>query len=189
VTVAASVIAELPARVRDSLASPDDVKLVFGSVHAGDAANVIPSHCVLRASVRTPSLDVWESLPDLIDATLRDVLRGTDADHTLRYTHGVPPVVNDPAVIATVEAAVKRELGEEAISPAVQSWGGDDFAWFTRRRPGAYLRLGVHDPDSAGPKLDLHAGLFDVDERSIGVGVRLLTAVAQTHFAQSAAGS
>ena len=183
VTIAATIVTELPIRVREALESPDDVKMVFGSIHAGDAANVIPAHCTLRASVRTPSLDVWESLPDLVDGTLRDVLRDTGAEHDLVYTHGVPPVSNDPAIISVVEAAAKAELGDDAVTPAIQSWGGDDFAWFTRRIPGAYIRLGVHDPTSPNGQLDLHAGHFDVDEGSIGIGVRLLTAVTRSYFA------
>ena len=61
-----------------------------------------------------------------------------------------------------------------------QSWGGDDFAWFTREVPGTYVRLGVRDP--AGPTLDLHAGHFDVDERSIALGVRLLVGTVHEHF-------
>jgi amidohydrolase len=182
ITIAGSIVNELPGLVRSALSSPDLVKVVFGSIHAGDAANVVPSHCHIRASVRTPSLDVWETLPGLIDASLRDLLGDTGADYVLDYTHGVPPVVNDPAVIGVAEAAVKAELGERAVAPAVQSWGGDDFAWFTRQRPGAYLRLGVHDPTTEGPMLDLHAGHFDVDERSIPVGVRLLTSVVASYF-------
>ena len=89
-------------------------------------------------------------------------------------------------MIATVEAATKGELGEEAITPAIQSWGGDDFAWFGRHCAAAYIRLGVHDPASNGPRLDLHAGHFDVDERAVAVGVRLLTSVARTYFGTAA---
>jgi len=36
----------------------------------------------------------------------------------------------------------------------------------------------VHDPTSTAPRLDLHAGSFDVDERAIGNGVRVLTTTA-----------
>jgi metal-dependent amidase/aminoacylase/carboxypeptidase family protein len=58
----------------------------------------------------------------------------------------------------------------EAMLPTVQSWGGDDFAWYLREVPGTFIRLGVHDPDSGRPHLDLHVGNFDVDERAISVG-------------------
>ncbi len=181
VRVAARVVEQLPARVAELLGGPDVVRLVFGAVHAGDAPNVIPGHCELRASVRTPSLEIWERLPEAVELALREVLDGTGAEHRLAYTHGVPPVVNDAGVVGLVERAATEELGSAAITAAEQSWGGDDFAWFTRQVRGAYVRLGVHDPGVAVP-LDLHAGHFDVDERSIALGVRLLVATVREFF-------
>ncbi len=49
--------------------------------------------------------------------------------------------------------------------------------------PGAYLRLGTHHPDRPAP-LDLHAGHFDVDERAIGIGVRLLVGIVEEELRQ-----
>lgn len=181
ITIAARVITELPARVAAQLADPSQVKLVFGAVRGGDAANVVPSSLELKASVRTPSSDVWEQLPDLVGRALGDLLDGTGAEHDLDYTHGVPPVVNDVSVTRVIRRAVHAEFGASAIVEATQSWGGDDFAWFTREVPGAYVRLGVHDP-ARSERLDLHAGHFDVDERSIALGVRLMVATVREHF-------
>jgi amidohydrolase len=186
VTLAARIVAELPARVTAASGGSDAVKMVFGAIHAGDAANVIPSSCELRASVRTPLLDVWESLPDVVARELDGLLSGTGAEFELDYTHGVPPVVNDAEIIEVIRRAAHRTIGEGSVRAAVQSWGGDDFAWFTREIAGAYVRLGVHDPDGGGPKLDLHAGRFDVDERSIAVGVRLMVDVVREFFADPA---
>ena len=56
---------------------------------------------------------------------------------------------------------------------APQSLGGDSFAWYLEEVPGSYARLGVHDP-SRGEQLDLHSSVFDVDERAIEIGVRVL---------------
>jgi amidohydrolase len=92
------------------------------------------------------------------------------------YAHGVPPVVNDPGFTALVASAAADELGTGVVTEAPQSWGGDDFAWYLRQVPGTYVRLGTHDPADPGPRLDLHAGHFDVDERAIAIGVRLLVA-------------
>jgi len=55
--------------------------------------------------------------------------------------------------------------------------GGDSFAWYLEKVPGAYARLGVHAPSSEH-RLDLHSGSFDVDERCIGYGVQLLVLTA-----------
>jgi len=189
VTLAARIVTDLPGRVAARVAHLDQdeamlVKLVFGAVHAGDAANVIPTHCVLKASIRTPSLPVWDELPIVVEDELRSLIEGSGATLHVEYTHGVPPVVNDGDVTGIVRDAAAAAFGADSVEAVHQSWGGDDFAWFTREVPGTYVRLGVRAPD--GPTLDLHAGHFDVDERSIAIGIRLLTATVQHFFADRA---
>lgn len=191
ISVAARVIAELPSQVASRLRSlgrghpgtdPADglVKIVFGAVHAGDAANVIPTHAELRASVRTPSLEVWEVLPELVPEVVADLVDGVE--HQVEYVHGVPPVVNAPEVNALVRRAAAAGPSPVAVVEAPRSWGGDDFAWLARAVPGAYVRLGVHDPAWGAERLDLHAGRFDVDERAIAVGVQVLVGAVHAFF-------
>jgi amidohydrolase len=184
VAVAARIVAELPVRVAARLDDPAEVKLVFGAIHAGDAANVIPTHCQLKASIRTPSLPIWERLPELVREELDAIVVTSGAvvaTASVDYTHGVPPVVNDAAVTDTLRRAAVDVVGAEAVLTVEQSWGGDDFAWFTREIAGTYVRLGVRTP--GGVTLDLHAGHFDVDERAIDLGVRLLVGAVHRHFA------
>jgi amidohydrolase len=171
VALAGRLISELPGRVGARVGG-GEVKVGFGAVHGGDAANVIPTHCRLKVSIRTPSLPVWETLPDIVDEETRAIVAGTGAGIEIEYTHGVPPVVNDAAVTEVMRRAAASTA--KSVVPVEQSWGGDDFAWFTRIVPGSYVRLGVRTP--GGPTLDLHAGHFDVDERAIDMGVRLLAA-------------
>jgi amidohydrolase len=77
------------------------------------------------------------------------------------------------------EAAADRVLGPESITPAAQSLGGEDFAWYLDSIPGALARLGTRTPGSAAD-FDIHQAVFDVDERAIGMGVRLMAATALT---------
>ncbi|MFP5322852.1 MAG: amidohydrolase [Acidimicrobiia bacterium] len=178
VHLAARVVTELPARVRAAVGETP-FKLVFGAVHAGAAPNVIPASAELRAVIRTPSADLWTALPEVVEAELAALVTDERAAVEVTHTRGVPPVVNDPGAVEAAEIAVRRRLGGDAVVAAPQSWGGDDFAWYTQQVPGAYLRLGTHDPDDDGPMLDLHAGHFDVDERAIAIGVRVLVAVVE----------
>ena len=175
----ARIVAELPARVQASIGDAGLVKLVFGSIRAGDAPNVIPTHAELRGSVRTPSITAWNGLPEVVRSQLAAIC-GDDERLTweVDYVQGVPPVVNHPGATELVRDVANRELGEDAVTATAQSWGGDDFAWYLREVPGSFVRLGIHDPDAGRPHLDLHAGHFDVDERAIDVGVRLLAAAA-----------
>lgn len=173
--LAARLVTEVPLLV--SAATVDaEVKLVFGAIHGGDAANVIPTWVQLRASARTPSLDAWEMLEANVRTAIDEVVASTEADVSIDYVRGVPPTVNDASVVSMLRAAASGVVGIDRIVEAEQSWGGDDFAWLTREVPGAYVRLGVHSP--GGPQLDLHAGEFDVDEGAIEIGVRLLVAAA-----------
>ncbi len=181
VQVAARVVTELPERVA-GLVGEDAVRLVFGAVHAGSAANVIPAECTLRGTVRTPDAEAWERLPQVVAAQLDDLLAGTGAGHELAYTQGVPPVVNDAGMIDLVRRVAGETLGEGAVGEAEHSWGGDDFAWYGRRVPIAYVRLGVRTPGAPGPELDLHAGHFDADEDAIGVGIRVAVGAAHRFF-------
>ena len=181
VSLAARLVVELPGLVADELARIDpaaaDVKLVVGAIHGGDAANVVPTSCELRASVRTPSPDAWERLEGAVRSAVGRVVDGSGATVTIEHVHGVPPTVNDAGVVERIRRALGTIEGAEVVE-AERSWGGDDFAWYTREVPGAYVRLGTHDPTSGAARLDLHAGLFDVDERAIGLGTRLMIAVA-----------
>jgi amidohydrolase len=76
-------------------------------------------------------------------------------------------------------AAAERVLGNDAVASTPQSLGGEDFAWYLESVPGSLARLGTRVPGSADD-FDIHQPAFDVDERAIGIGVRLMAAAALT---------
>jgi amidohydrolase len=84
-------------------------------------------------------------------------------------------VVNDPRAVALMRAAALDTVGHDRVVVTPQSMGGEDFGWFAEVLPIALARLGTH---GGGPPLDLHRGTFDVDERAIGIGVRVLARTA-----------
>ena len=176
VDVAAQVVRGLPARVAQ-LAAPDDVLVVFGAVAAGEAPNVIPTRAVLRGSLRTPDHQVWDRAQALVTRALEELVDPTGATWELRYRRGVPPVVNHERETAILADAARRVLGAESVVTSPRSAGGDSFSWYLQRSGGTYARLGTHPP-GVDERMDLHAGSFDVDERAIDVGVRVLVATA-----------
>jgi amidohydrolase len=77
-------------------------------------------------------------------------------------------------MLAGAAAAV---LGKDAVQDTPQSLGGEDFAWYLHQVPGAMARLGSRTPGAQGAG-DLHQPTFDIDERAIGAGLRVLCALA-----------
>jgi amidohydrolase len=178
VRVAGCLAAELPDRVREKAAPLGEVLLVFGMIAAGHAANVIPAHARLRGSVRTPDRSVWTDAERIVEEALAELVGPTGASYTVDYERGIPPVVNDAGETERLRAVAHRLVPDTDVVEAPQSLGGDSFAWYVEQVPGSYARLGVHDPASGGPRLDLHSSTFDVDERAIDLGVQLLTLAA-----------
>ena len=178
VDVLARIVMGLQPAIDALTDGPGDLSAVFGAVHAGDAANVIPAQGSLRGTLRTRDHEVWLRSPELFDRALATVLEGTIATWEVSYRRGVPPVVNDERETALMVESVRTALGDAAVVGTEQSLGGDSFAWYLEKIPGSYARLGVHDPRTSAPRLDLHASTFDVDERAIGAGVRVLVTTA-----------
>lgn len=165
------VVTEVPALLARRVDARAALSLVFGAVHSGVAPNAIPQQGTASGTVRVLDRRAWEEAPKLIDELVRQVVAPTGAQVEVEYTRGVPPVVNDAGAIAMLTAGASGALGPDSIVDTPQSMGGEDFSWYLEHVPGAMARLGVGRP---GESLDLHQPTFDVDERSIDYGVRLL---------------
>jgi amidohydrolase len=169
------LITDLPALLSRQVDPRAGMSLVWGAVNAGVAANAIPQRGHLRGTVRVLDRDAWKDAEDLLRGLVERVAATTGAEVDVDYVRGVPPVVNDPRAVALLRTAALETVGSDQLVVSQQSMGGEDFGWFADVMPIALARLGTH---AGGPPLDLHRGTFDVDERAIGIGVRLMARTA-----------
>jgi amidohydrolase len=169
------LITDVPALLSRQVDPRAGMSLVWGAVNAGIAANAIPQRGQLRGTVRVLDREAWQGAEDLLRSLVERVSATTGAEVDVDYVRGVPPVVNDPRAVALLRSAALETVGSEHLVLSPQSMGGEDFGWFADVLPIALARLGTH---GGGAALDLHRGTFDVDERAIGVGVRLLARTA-----------
>ncbi len=170
------VVADLPAALTRVVDPRSAMTLVWGVISAGTAPNAIPRSGVARGTLRMLDHDVWETAPEVVVRLVEQLAAPYGAKATVDYHRGVPPVVNSGSAVAVLRNAASRVLPPGAVVPTRQSLGGEDFGWYLEHAPGAMARLGVRPAGS--PAYDLHQGSFNVDERCIDVGVRLMTATA-----------
>jgi len=167
-----TVITGLPGMLSRRIDPRSGTVMVWGAVSAGQAPNAIPRSGILTGTVRTGDHDTWA----LLEPTVREIVHGllapTGVRYELNYRRGVPPVVNDEVSARMLEDAV-RAIGPDALADTPQSGGGEDFSWYLEEAPGAMARLGVWS--GHGPQLDIHQPTFDLDERALATGVRVLT--------------
>jgi amidohydrolase len=169
------LITDIPALLSRQVDPRAGMSLVWGAVNAGVAANAIPQRGHLRGTVRVLDRDAWQGAEELVRSLVTRVAATTGADVAVDYIRGVPPVINDPRAVALLRTAALQTVGSDSLVLSPQSMGGEDFGWFADVLPIALARLGTH---GGGAPLDLHRGTFDVDERAIDVGVRLLARTA-----------
>jgi amidohydrolase len=168
-----TVITGLPTLLSRRVDPRSGTVLVWGAVHAGEAANAVPQDGLLRGTLRTSDPDTWAELRPLVAGLVESLLVPTGVGFDLDHRRGVPVVVNEEESTELLRAGVVAALGEGALTGATQSSGGEDFGWYLEHVPGSFARLGVWS--GTGPMGDIHRPTFNADERALPVAVRILT--------------
>jgi len=171
------IVTELPAALSRRVDPRAGLSLVWGHVSAGSAANAIPDEGVVEGTVRCLDTDAWRAATALIEDLVQSVAQPYGVTAKVEYLSAVPPTVNEPASAAMIASAAAAVLGPTAVTDTPQSLGGEDFAWYLHLVPGAMARLGTRTPGTQTVS-DLHQPTFDVDERAIAAGIRVLSALA-----------
>jgi amidohydrolase len=172
----AKIVTELPAVLSRRLDPRAGVSVVWGQLHAGRATNVIPDTGTVGGTVRMLDSVAWSDMEQRIRQHVDEIVAPYGVHADVDYKRGVPPVVNDPASVALLAGVVETVLGPAGRAPTSQSLGGEDFAWYLTRVPGAMGRLGTRTP--GGPTYDIHQGNLRVDERATVIAAKVLAAVA-----------
>ncbi|MDU4729515.1 M20 family metallopeptidase [Corynebacterium kefirresidentii] len=177
------VITELPALLSRRVDPRTGTVLVFGQVNSGFAPNAIPETGSLTGTMRTADIGIWRDMQSLFTELVDQILAPVGVEHELTYNRGVPPVLNDDVATALLASAA-QSIDPQAVVQAPQSSGGEDFSWYLEKVPGSMARLGCWSGE--GEQHDLHMGDLIVDERAIGVGIKLFGAVVEQFIGENA---
>ncbi|MEU7482131.1 amidohydrolase [Lentzea sp. NPDC042327] len=167
-----TVITGLPTMLSRRVDPRSGTVLVWGAVHAGEAPNAVPQDGLVRGTLRTGDRDIWAELEPLVKDLVTGLLLPTGVGFDLHHRRGVPPVVNERESTQILRAGIEAALGDDALAGTEQSSGGEDFGWYLEHVPGSFARLGVWN--GVEKQRDLHQPTFDLDERALLVGVRVL---------------
>lgn len=179
VVAAAHVVVALQAVVSRLTDPLDPAVVTIGRVAGGEARNVIPGRVALEGTLRA----LTETQRAAARAAVRQVAVQTAAAFgctaEVELREGYPVTVNDPAAAAFFAAVARRELGAAQVRADLPpGMGGEDFAFYLQRVPGALWRLGVA-PTDGSPALPLHNPAFDFPDEALAIGVGLHCALAR----------
>jgi amidohydrolase len=149
------------------------VVVSFGQIHGGQNANVIPEQVELAGTLRTLDSKVREKTIAQIRTLADGIERVTGTKLDVRFETGIPSVYNDQRLTETVRTVACELLdGRHVTELPRASMGSEDFAAYLEHVPGTMFRLGAAGDN--GPAPGLHTPTFDVDERCLTVGAKIL---------------
>jgi amidohydrolase len=146
----------------------------LGSLHGGQAANVIPETVELSGTIRYMQKEVQEQIHAEIERVLQ-ISQALDGDYSLEFEVGDPPMINHPEAVALIREAAAHLIGADQVSPPIKGLGAEDFGRFSAIVPGAMFILGC---EIEGDRRDHHHPRFDVDERCLPIGAAVLAEAA-----------
>ncbi|HKU67844.1 MAG TPA: M20 family metallopeptidase [Candidatus Baltobacteraceae bacterium] len=150
--------------------------VTIASIHGGTIHNVIPRTVRMLGTVRAFSDDVRSAMPGRIERVLKSCCEAMGANYEFTYLWRYPVTSNDPEQTRYARALAERTAGEEQIVTADKLMGAEDFSFFAQRVPACFYSLGARGgPESSHPH---HSSTFDIDERALPLGVRMMAALA-----------
>ena len=182
IAAGAQVITALYQALPRNFDAHDPVVMSIGHIAAGENPNVIPDRAMLRGTLRTLSAKAQTRAMDRILKIAQGAGNITDTRIDVRFSVGPPSVDNDPALTDLIRQSAADVLGATGVQAIAEpSMGGEDFANYLAHVPGALFRLGCGPTGGNAPPL--HAPDFDLDERALTIGAKILARSVIHYFA------
>jgi amidohydrolase len=152
----------------------DPIVVSIGVVHGGQAANVIPDQVTMKGTIRTLNPAIATHGRELLEQLCSGVAKAFGANISPCFEALLPGLVNHPGIAAHLAESASQLLGSNKVTTSDRpSMGAEDFADYLPFVPGCMIALGVKP--SSGKVTPLHTAHFDIDERALLIGARLLT--------------
>jgi len=184
VVIAGHLIVALQTVVSRNVKPVDTAVVSVTMINAGEAINVIPTHCRLEGTVRTFSAAVT----DLVEQRMRSLCDGLGAAHDARiefeFVRRVGPVVNTAYEANFAAEVIRSIVGPEHAVVQEPSMASEDFAFMLEAKPGCYAFIGNglgehrHIGHGEGPCM-LHNPAYDFNDAVLPLGATYWVELAQ----------
>jgi hippurate hydrolase len=181
VVVACNLVVSLQTVVSRNIDPTQTAVVTVGTIHAGQAVNVIPEYAKLALSVRCFEPKVRDLLETRITKLARSIAEGFDASIEIDYDRGYPVVVNSEKETAFARTVAEELIGAENVATCPLIPGSEDFSYFLEHKPGSFLRLGNGTTSAI-----LHSSKYDFADGSLTTGAAMWARLAERFLQEEA---
>lgn len=183
IVVASNIVLALEEIVAREVPSTKAAVVTIGRIHGGIAYNAIPGEVEIEGTTRALEEDVRRYLGKRIGEIAAGIAASYRAECKYEMIWGAAPVVNDDEMARLAAGAAVKVLGEDAVVTSIPApnMGGEDFAFYLRERPGAFMFLSSsnHEKHTDGPHHNPH---FDVDEDVFWKGSAVFVSIVEDYL-------
>lgn len=179
IVAAAQVIGALQTLVARNVKPGEPAVVTIGSIHGGEAHNVICDEVVMRGTLRTVSPQTREYLKERIAQVTQSAAAALGAQGTAEFLPGYCALINHAAQAQRVQEAATALFGTDSLlqENGQPSMGVEDFAYFIEHTPGAFFSLGALSPE-ATERIPGHNARYLPDDRALPYGAAMLAYLA-----------
>lgn len=146
IVIAAAFVNEVQKVVSREMPVDDGAVVTIGTIHGGEATNIICPSVVMEGTIRTRSLERRA----LLCQRVRELAEGIAAMHRGQaecvIRTGEPPVINDVEMVNRFRRLVQETLGRDAFTETRRRYGSDDFGFYAACVPSIYFWFGSCSP-------------------------------------------
>ena len=162
VIVASSIVMALQTIVSRNVPPLQSAIISTGSIHGGEAFNIIPDSVTISLTVRSFSADIQNLVEERIKQIVEAQAKSFGATASVNYERLVPAVVNHPDHSDFALHVAKRVLGaDRVVETEIPTTVSEDFAFMLEARPGAFFFLGN------GESASLHSPHYNFNDQNI----------------------
>ena len=175
IAIGAQIVSTLQQVVSRTVDPLDPAVLSVTQFIAGTALNVIPNSAFIAGTVRTFDPALRDRIPERMERIIAGITSAFGATYEFAWERSYRPVVNDAALSARLAGVVARTFGADTLVELRPTMGGEDFSAYQQRAPGVFAFVGAGN-EAAGITYPHHHPRFQIDERSLAIGLRYLAA-------------
>ena len=177
IVAAAQIVTALQTVVSRNVAPLDCAVVTVGSIHGGQAFNVIPPTVELCGTIRTYQPDVQATVRSRLRSLCEGIAAAMQCRAELTITPMTSAVDNNPALAERVAAIAAGVVGRDNVRTDERTMGSEDMAYFMADIPGCYFFVGSSNSER-GLHHPHHSPHFDFDEDALVIGAEILARVA-----------
>lgn len=182
ITCAVQIYTALQGIAAEEIDSVEPRVITIGSIHAGEAGNIIPDTCVMKGTIRATRMDIMKQMAARIKETAEAVasMHGASAEFQVHMGDGA--VENNPQLVELCRESADEILGkDQCYIIRKKHLGGENFSMYSSRVPGCYMFVGIATDRTEG-KFGLHSPVFEVAEEVLAPAAAVFAEVAVNYF-------